>query len=242
MSFISVKEADENGGSRNGSYVSTAQMNVAPGLAEMETRKMDAVLYVHGKGGSAAESGHYRPLFPEFEVMGLNYQSFTPWGAGSEIFSAVSDLKSRYQNVILIANSIGAYFSMNAGIDEMICRAYFISPIVDMEQLIRNMMTWANVTERQLRLEGVVTTAFGEDLSWDYLCYVREHPIKWKVPTEILYGENDELTPYETMKAFVNEHNAKLTVMENGEHWFHTEEQMRFLGEWICSGAEKCQR
>ena len=24
-----------------------------------------------------------------------------------------------------------------------------------------------------------------------------------------------------------------LTVMRNGEHWFHTEEQMKFLDEWI---------
>lgn len=28
-------------------------------------------------------------------------------------------------------------------------------------------------------------------------------------------------------------HNAQLTVMQNGEHWFHTEEQMRFLDNWI---------
>ena len=26
---------------------------------------------------------------------------------------------------------------------------------------------------------------------------------------------------------------AELTVMPGGEHWFHTEEQMRFLDEWI---------
>lgn len=28
-------------------------------------------------------------------------------------------------------------------------------------------------------------------------------------------------------------HNANLTVMENGEHWFHTEEQVTFLDKWI---------
>ena len=28
-------------------------------------------------------------------------------------------------------------------------------------------------------------------------------------------------------------HQVSLTVMEGGEHWFHTEEQMRFLDEWI---------
>ena len=27
--------------------------------------------------------------------------------------------------------------------------------------------------------------------------------------------------------------NSCVAVMENGEHWFHTEEQMKFLDEWI---------
>ena len=34
------------------------------------------VLYVHGKGGSAAESEHYQTLFPACEVTGLDYQTF----------------------------------------------------------------------------------------------------------------------------------------------------------------------
>ena len=60
-----------------------------------------------------------------------------------------------------------------------------------------------------------------------------EHPLSWNVPTKILYGSNDNLTSYETMSSFAKKHNARLTVMENGEHWFHTEEQMKFLDEWI---------
>lgn len=127
-----------------------------------------------------------------------------------------------------------------AGIDAMIRKAYFISPIVDMERLILDMMRRAVVTEGQLKAEGVIATTFGEDLSWDYLCYVREHPIRWNVPTAILYGKNDELTSYQTISAFAREHNAKLTVMENGEHWFHTDEQMRFLDDWIRGYETKC--
>ena len=198
-----------------------------------EYHMKDLVLYIHGKGGSAAESGHYRPLFPGREVIGLDYRTFTPWETGEEIFDAVKDFENRYDSITLIANSIGAFFSMNAGIDGMIRRAYFISPIVDMERLIFNMMGWANVTEEQLKAEGVITTGFGEDLSWDYLCYVREHPVKWKAPTEILYGSKDDLTSYETVEAFAKELGAGLTVMEDGEHWFHTDEQMKFLDEWI---------
>ena len=150
-----------------------------------------------------------------------------------EIHAAAEKLKSEHKSIILIANSIGAFFSMNAEIEDLICKAYFISPIVDMEKLIINMMLWANVTEADLKAKGVIRTDFGEDLSWNYLCYVREHPIRWKVPTKILYGEKDTMTSETTIRAFAREHNAELTVMAHGEHWFHTDEQMRFLGDWI---------
>lgn len=194
---------------------------------------MNAVIYIHGKGGSAAESKHYKSLFPDCEVIGLDYQTFTPWETGKEIHIAVEELKSKYENVILIANSIGAFFSMNAGIDDMIQKAYFISPIVDMEKLITNMMQWANVTEQELESEGVIHTDFGEDLSWEYLSYVRSYLITWHAPTQILYGSNDLLTSLETISDFANKHQATLTVMEGGEHWFHTEDQMQFLDRWI---------
>ncbi len=174
--------------------------------------------------------------FPDHEVIGLDYQTFTPWGTGKEIFEAVEKLHSEYDSITLIANSIGAFFSMNAGIEGMICRAFFISPIVDMERLILNMMSWANVTEKELEEKGVVSTSFGEDLSWNYLCYVREHPVCWTVPTRVLYGSQDNLTSYETAAAFAETHGADLTVMEGGEHWFHTDEQMCFLDHWIIKG------
>lgn len=196
-------------------------------------RKKNAVLYIHGKGGSAEESGHYKPLFPGCEVLGLDYQSFTPWETGKEIHAAVEKLSAERESVTLIANSIGAFFSMHAGIGAMVQKAYFISPIVDMERLILDMVTWAGVTEAQLEEKGVISTPFGEDLSWEYLSYVREHPVQWNVPTRILYGSHDSMTAYETIAAFANAHGAELTVMENGEHWFHTEEQMRFLDQWI---------
>ena len=158
-------------------------------------------------------------------------------------------MNAEYDSITLIANSIGAFFSMNAGIDAMIRSAFFISPIVDMEKLILNMMSWANVTEKELEEKGVIPTSFGEDLSWEYLCYVREHdlsweylcyvrehPVCWTVPTRILYGSRDNLTSYETISAFAKIHGAELTVMEEGEHWFHTEGQMRFLDNWIKKG------
>ena len=193
----------------------------------------NTVLYVHGKGGSAQEAAHYAPLFPDCAVVGLDYRANTPWEAGAEIREAVGRIASKSPDVLLIANSIGAFFCMHAGIGPFVREAFFISPVVDMEQLIAGMMAASHVTEAQLRERGVIETGFGEPLSWDYLCYVRSHPVRWDVTTHILYGARDELTPITTIRAFAEKHGASLTVMENGEHWFHTGEQMHFLDNWL---------
>lgn len=36
-----------------------------------------------------------------------------------------------------------------------------------------------------------------------------------------------------TIHKFANDVNAELTIMKNGEHWFHTAEQMSFLDDGI---------
>ena len=193
----------------------------------------DLVIYVHGKGGSAQEAGHYKTLFPNHEVIGFDYRAQTPWEAKKEFFAFFAEQKKRRKRITLIANSIGAYFALSSLNEIPIDRAYFISPIVDMENLICNMMQWSGVTERELAEKREIATNFGETLSWDYLCYVRDNPIIWNVPTCILYGEHDNLTSIEAVSAFAKQHHADLTVMPGGEHWFHTEEQMQFLDHWI---------
>lgn len=135
----------------------------------------------------------------------------------------------------LIANSIGAFFAMSALDETLVDWAYFVSPMVDMENLIGNMMQWAHVTDQELAQKREIPTDFEETLSWEYLCYVRQHPISWNVPTQILYGECDNLTSIEAVTAFARRHKSKLTVMPGGEHWFHTPEQMRFLDDWIAA-------
>ena len=81
------------------------------------------ILYVHGKGGNAQEAEHYQKLFPADEVIGLDYQTCSPWETGKEIKAAIEGLRERSNHVWLIANSIGAFFSMNAEIDELIQKA-----------------------------------------------------------------------------------------------------------------------
>lgn len=40
------------------------------------------------------------------------------------------------------------------------------------------------------------------------------------------------MTPRQTIDEFVRKHDATLTVMEGGEHWFHTPEQLAALRKW----------
>lgn len=196
----------------------------------------DLIVYVHGKGGSAAEAAHYRGLFPDSEVIGFDYHAQTPWEAREEFPAFFARQRQRCRSLTLIANSIGAFFSLSALDETLVDRAYFISPVVDMERLIRDMMQWAHVTEGELAEKREIPTDFGETLSWAYLCDVRTHPVSWRVPTRILYGAHDELTAPATISAFAQRIGAALTVMPEGAHWFHTEEQMRFLDDWITKG------
>ena len=87
--------------------------------------------------------------------------------------------------------------------------------------------------EEELYKKKKIKTSFGEILSWEYLTFVRKNPIEWNIPTYILYGEKDNLTSYETILNFTNKTKANLTIMKGGEHWFHTDEQMEFLDNWI---------
>ena len=191
------------------------------------------VVYVHGKGGSAGEADHYVPLFSGCEVVGFDYRAQTPWDAREEFPRFFEQMRSSCDLLTLIANSIGAFFSMSALNSKYVDHALFISPVVDMERLIADMMARANVTEDELRARKEIPVGFGETLSWDWLCDVRNHPLQWSTPTRILYGDHDNLTSPEIMSAFAARIDAQLTVMPRGEHWFHTPEQMAFLDRWI---------
>lgn len=193
----------------------------------------NAIIYIHGKGGNVQEAEHYRDIFQTCDVIGFDYKLDMPWDAKQEFEEYFDNLSNVYDSVSIIANSIGAFFCINALADKKIEKAYFISPIVDMEQLILDMMQWAGVTEEELQEQKRIETTFGETLSWEYLVWVRMHPIYWKIPTRILYGSKDHLQSIDTIERFVKQFGASVSVMENGEHWFHTKEQMNFVDNWI---------
>jgi alpha-beta hydrolase superfamily lysophospholipase len=141
--------------------------------------------------------------------------------------------KSLSNNVSVFGCSIGAYFSLVAYMHEELRQALFLSPVVNMGSVITNMMKWFDITEERLMKEKEIVTSIGEVLYWDYYSYVKEHPIvEWRIPTSILYGSEDNLTDLNTISSFSSQFKSELEVLENGEHYFHTEEQLSSFRRW----------
>ena len=84
----------------------------------------DLIVYVHGKGGSAEEAGHYQALFPDSEVIGFDYRARTPWEAAEEFPAFFAEQRQGCGSLTLIANSIGAFFSLSA-LDETLVEGVF---------------------------------------------------------------------------------------------------------------------
>ncbi|BBF44326.1 alpha/beta hydrolase [Lachnospiraceae bacterium KM106-2] len=152
----------------------------------------------------------------------------------SELKVMMSFAKEHWKKISLFSCSMGAYFSILAYSKEELQLALFLSPVVDMERVIHNMMSAFGVTIEQLEQEETINTPIGQKLYWDYFCYVKEHPIKkWNTKTSILYGKKDELSEWDRVKSFSERYQCKLRTLENGEHYFHTEEQLTVFKEWL---------
>ena len=142
--------------------------------------------------------------------------------------------KENYEEINLWACSMGAYFSLLAYKDENIKQCLFLSPVVNMKIIIDNMMLWSNTSEEMLKEKQEIKTEFGPTLYWNYYKYVKENPITdWDKKTYILYGNKDNMQNENIIRDFCTEFNCKLTILENGEHYFHTKEQIEFYKKWL---------
>ena len=140
----------------------------------------------------------------------------------------------RAKHISLFACSMGAYFSMLAYKDIGLEQSLFLSPVVNMERIIHNMMTWFNITEEKLKDEQEILTPIGQTLYWDYYSYVKENPIvRWGSPTSILYGEKDELCEREFVASFAKIFGCEIEVVHDAEHYFHTSQQLMDYRNWL---------
>lgn len=202
-------------------------------------------IHVHGK----MSRKEYAERFAEIaEEKGWQTLSFdlsehgerTDTAHRCDVWNGIHDLNviadcafANWDNCALFACSLGAYFSLNAYTERPFEKCLFQSPILDMEWLVKHMMLWSNVTEKQLEEKGEIPTDI-DTLRWDYYRYILSHPItRWELPTAILYGGRDSLQPIEAIRNFADKFGAILTVSENSEHPFMSAEDIEITDKWL---------
>lgn len=209
--------------------------------------KSDKVyIYVHGKMSDKestetfaqiAENKGYQTIsfdLPEHgERKSKNYRC--------DIWNGISDLHqisfytfANWKSVSLFACSLGAYFSLQAYKDITFEKCFFLSPIVNMEYLIKNMFQWFHVTEEMLYTKREIPTPI-DTLSWDYFQYVKKNPVtRWNSPTYILYGGKDNLQSLQVIENFTKSNSVLLTISEQSEYSFMGKGDDRIIKSWIC--------
>lgn len=203
-------------------------------------------IYVHGKMSNKesaegfamiAESRGYQTISFDLPEHGDRKDEIYK----CNIFNGISDLKqissyvlANWKTISLFACSLGAYFSLQAYKDNIFDKCFFLSPIVDMEYLIKKMFLWFDVTEEILYAKKEIPTSI-DTLSWDYYQYVKNNPIvRWNSPTYILYGDKDNFQSLQVITNFVISNHSILTISKHSEHSFMGNEDDKVIKKWLC--------
>ena len=200
----------------------------------VEDNSKRVAIYIHGLHGSAEEADDFAFLKDRYDVVGLNYQDGNPWEVGDTIQKEFKKLSKGYDEVIVIANSIGDFYACEYLSDFKINRSFFLSPIVSMFQNIIDLMSMYGIKDKELEKKKLITLGDGTVLSYDFYQHVSNDEDHWEVPTEILYGAYDEVVYTGSMLEFLENHPlARLTVKSDSEHYFESEEEKDFIKDWM---------
>ena len=208
--------------------------------------KSDSVyIYVHGLGGRKEDAEEFSKIAEKkgFQVLAFDLPGHgerkkdsekipaPPFQKAADDLEAVYDAaRSEWKNVYLYAVSLGAYLSLATYQGFEIKKALLISPVVDMKNLIERMMKKSDITPEILKERKNIPEL---NLSWDYYKFTLNNEITdWEIQTEILYPELDDLTPRDEIEEFSKKFNCGLTVLQDSEHYIHTEEGLKFLRNW----------
>jgi len=159
-------------------------------------------------------------------------KAFTPMDASPEVRAFARLARSQSTEVSLLANSIGAYFSLcdtPAGTFE---RAWMVSPLLDLEYYIRDIMAEYSVTDEQLEAQTVIDTPRGV-LERSYLRFVEEHPARLNAPSWMIRGDQDEMVPLNALSRFVGAPGVELVQVEGGQHFLGQPPHLDTVVAWF---------
>lgn len=151
----------------------------------------------------------------------------------SELVDIVRFARERWTRAALFGVSMGASFAL-LGCGELLDRAWFLSPVTDMLGLTRGMMAAFGVSEAELEERRAVPTPIGQTIYWEDYRFLCANPVRdWPVRTDILCGEQADVSGTASIRAFAGRFGCALEVVPGAGHYFHTEGQMRRLQEWL---------
>ena len=167
-------------------------------------------LFIHGLRGHKEEALAFAEVAePEgYQVLGIDLPlERKPWEVLPLLNEVREYLYKNWKSVSLRANSIGSWFSLLTFQGEEVERALFVSPLLDMKKYIEELQT-------------------SEE---DYYGWVVNNPVAhWDAPTYILRPDVNLIVSDTVGRDFISHHQCQLTIMPDGEHWFHTPEQIAF--------------
>lgn len=199
---------------------------------------------VHGLCGNKEEAERFAKvaLYGDYQVLAVDLPEhgerkdgvkLVPWEAIDEL-KAVMDYAVKKWRVSVRAVSIGAYYSLMSFCGYDLENCLFVSPLIDMCDMIEGMLKVASADIKQLERDKNILFN-GQDISWRYYCFAKNNPPK-KISsdTAILCSDTDYVVNIETVKKFAGENDIPVTFMRGGEHFFHTQKQIDFLERWEC--------
>lgn len=177
--------------------------------------KTDKVyLFVHGHGGNKEEAQAFAEVVNPlgYQVIGIDLSLMEmPEKVMSLLTDVAQYLKQNYRSINVRANSIGCWFSMQVFQQGGLDKALFVSPLLDMKTFIE----CADHREKR------------------YYEWVQSHPIeRWNTETFILRPRRDAVIAEKVYESFLSQHPCQVEIVENGEHRFHTTEQLEILRQW----------
>ena len=195
--------------------------------------KNKVIVYIHGMHGTAKEANDFIDL-PDYDVIGIDYPNGQPWDVGEAVRKEFEQIIKPYDEVVVVANSIGWLYTYECLTSFNIKHAFFISPVASMFEVINGMMKMNNISLEELKEKKLIKTPNGILLSYDYYMYFSTYKDNWKPQTEVLWGTKDKMVSRKSVEDFVSlRPNRSLTIKEGAEHHFHTEEEKEFIRNWI---------
>ena len=159
-------------------------------------------------------------------------KAFNPIEASPEVRMFAQLAHSQSTEIGLRAHSIRAYFSLcdtPAGTFE---RVWLVSPLLDLEYYIPDMMAEYSVTDEQLEAEPEINTPRGV-LEWPYLRFVEKHPARLDIPSWIIRGDQDEVVPLDALSRFVGASGVELVQIEGGQHFLGQPPHLDTVVAWF---------